>query len=135
MQQSQEDNLILQIVENNLLSEQKDVIKFLLEKGVDMPQATLSRRFKRLNISKVNGIYKVIKQSEIKIILKISVCLPNLVIVKTIPGHANSVAFKIDESVMDFIHGTIAGDDTIFIAVDVAKIDQVFNNLKKMWGG
>lgn len=123
--QNQEDSLILKIVESNFFSEQKDIIKMLRDNGVDMPQATLSRRFKRLNINKINGVYKVVKQSEIKIVLEILLCLPNLIIVRTIPGHANSVAFKIDGSVVEGVRGTIAGDDTIFVAIEEAKIYQV----------
>lgn len=125
MLQNQEDSLILKIVESNFFSEQKDIIKMLRDNGVDMPQATLSRRFKRLNINKINGVYKVVKQSEIKIVLEILLCLPNLIIVRTIPGHANSVAFKIDGSVVEGVRGTIAGDDTIFVAIEEAKIYQV----------
>jgi transcriptional regulator of arginine metabolism len=130
--QNQEDSLILKIIESNFFSEQKDIIKLLSDNGVDMPQATLSRRFKRLNINKINGVYKVVKQSEIKIVLEISLCLPNLIIIRTIPGHANSVAFKIDGSVIEGVRGTIAGDDTIFVAVEECKIDQVQQIFKRL---
>jgi transcriptional regulator of arginine metabolism len=47
----------------------------------------------------------------------------SLVIVKTAPGHASAVARAMDLADLDEVAGTIAGDDTIFVAchdVDVA---------------
>jgi transcriptional regulator of arginine metabolism len=41
----------------------------------------------------------------------------NLVILKTPPGSAHLVAFAIDQARLPDVAGTIAGDDTIFVAV------------------
>jgi transcriptional regulator of arginine metabolism len=39
----------------------------------------------------------------------------NLVVLKTAPGHANSVAVALDNEEWPEIVGTIAGDDTILV--------------------
>ena len=41
----------------------------------------------------------------------------NLGVIKTRPGYASSIAYNIDSGDMPSILGTIAGDDTIFIAI------------------
>ena len=41
----------------------------------------------------------------------------NLVVLKTSPGHANSVAVAMDEEEWPEVVGTLAGDDTVFVAV------------------
>ena len=115
-------------------AEQSDLQEALKSKGVDMPQATLSRRLKKLNIAKVNGVYQVVKQSSATPITRITQLSPNLIIINTLPGHANSVAYVIDEEfVVDEsfgISGTIAGDDTIFIAVDSKQLSAAYKQLK-----
>ena len=39
----------------------------------------------------------------------------NLVVLKTSPGHANSVAVALDDEEWPEVVGTIAGDDTILV--------------------
>jgi arginine repressor len=62
---------------------------------------------------------------------------PNLIVINTLPGHTNSVAYVIDEeSVADEyfgISGTIAGDDTIFIAVDDKQLSAAYKQLKDLF--
>lgn len=41
----------------------------------------------------------------------------NMAVIKTRPGYASSIAYNIDNSSIDEIIGTIAGDDTIFIVI------------------
>ena len=41
----------------------------------------------------------------------------NMGVIKTRPGYASSIAYNIDNSHIDEILGTIAGDDTIFIVI------------------
>ena len=50
----------------------------------------------------------------------------NLVVLKTSPGHANSVAVAMDEEEWPEVVGTLAGDDTILvIAPDNATAEAV----------
>ena len=102
----------------------------LLEKnGYNVPQATLSRRLKKLKIAKVQGIYKLIDFSLPRNpqILNIKVSEFGSIVLHTHPGHAPSLAYIIDRKYVSFspqdlskergILGTIAGDDTVLIVI------------------
>ena len=45
----------------------------------------------------------------------------NLILIKTSPGNANGVGSFIDQIEIPEILGTVAGDDTILVVVDLAK--------------
>jgi transcriptional regulator of arginine metabolism len=55
----------------------------------------------------------------------------NLVIARTEPGHASAVAVEIDGAALDEIVGTLAGEDTIFVAVRDQKAQRVA--MKRIW--
>jgi transcriptional regulator of arginine metabolism len=54
-----------------------------------------------------------------------------LVIARTIPGLASAVAVEIDGAALPEVVGTIAGEDTIFIAVREPKAQRT--TIKKVW--
>ena len=54
------ENHILNIIQKEEVREQSDLQELLKSRGFDIPQATLSRRLKKLNIAKIGGIYKII---------------------------------------------------------------------------
>ncbi len=125
------ENELKRIIENNELAEQSEIQDKLREKGIDLPQSTLSRWLKKLNIIKVHDRYQIVNQEpKARIpVLSIKVALPNLVVLRTLPGHASSLAYQIDQNMdkaetltMDSpvdpykgVIGTIAGDDTILV--------------------
>ena len=118
------------------LSSQEEVLRALKTEGFQLTQATLSRDLKQLKVAKaasMNGKYVYILPNETMykrvttprkatemlqrsgyICVKIS---DQLAIVKTRPGYASAIAYDIDASDSDLILGTIAGDDTIFVAI------------------
>ena len=118
------------------LSSQEEVLTALKTEGFQLTQATLSRDLKQLKVAKaasMNGKYVYILPNETMykrvttprkatemlqrsgyISVKIS---GQLAIVKTRPGYASAIAYDIDASDSDLILGTIAGDDTIFVAI------------------
>jgi len=60
----------------------------------------------------------------------------SLVIARTIPGLASAVAVEIDAAAIPEIVGTIAGEDTIFIAVRDAKSQRAaVKEIWKIFGG
>jgi len=131
------DEVLLKLVKSKNYAEQADLQVALKASGVEMPQATLSRRLKKLNIAKVSGIYQIIKQNTLNPIVKITEVGPNLLIINTLPGHANSVAYLIDdEFISDQLHGifgSLAGDDTIFVAINPKQFDLAVEQLKKFF--
>ena len=118
------------------LSSQEEVLKVLEKEGFKLTQATLSRDLKQLKVAKaasMNGKYVYVLPNETMyrrvttprkatemmqrsgyISVNIS---GQLAIVKTRPGYASALAYDIDNSDSHYILGSIAGDDTIFIAL------------------
>ena len=101
-----------------------------------MTQATLSRDLKQLKVAKAatmrgNYIYvlpndtmykRVSTPHTIREMMQVPGFLSinfsgNMGVIKTRPGYASSIAYNIDNSQIDEILGTIAGDDTIFIVI------------------
>lgn len=121
------DELILKIIKDEKISSQEALILKIKEiSHVHIEQSALSRKLKKLNIEKENGIYKVKEKKSFfskQVIKHINISEPNLIIIRTVPGIANSIAIIIDNEIevksqaVSEIAGTIAGDDTIFIAV------------------
>ena len=118
------------------LSSQEEVLKELEKEGFKLTQATLSRDLKQLKVAKaasMSGKYVYVLPNETMyrrvttprkatemmqrsgyISVNIS---GQLAIVKTRPGYASALAYDIDNSDSPYILGSIAGDDTIFIAL------------------
>ncbi|KTD78327.1 arginine repressor [Legionella waltersii] len=128
------DDLIMTIIQSETIAEQSDLQDSLKKRGYDIPQATLSRRLKKLKIIKVGGVYKIIdyNQPGLPLVLNIQVSEFGLIVLQTHPGNANSLAYYLDRKYVSFsmheasetgILGTIAGDDTVLLILK-AKPDQ-----------
>ena len=138
--QKTEDDIILEAVKSKNISHQNELVDILKSLGVDIPQSTLSRRLKKLGIAKINNQYTILGtrpriQSPI---LSIKVSMPNIIVLHTLPGHANSLAIQLDEKISfeaknslqnaySTLCGTIAGDDTVLVLSDGSK-----NGLEKL---
>lgn len=123
---------ILDLVENNEIETQEELLNHLIDKGINVTQATVSRDIKELRLIKVlisdgkykystiKNQYKGINQQLIDV-LKGSVLSAekagNLIVIKTIPNAARLCASAIDNYKIDGVIGTIAGEDTIFVAL------------------
>ncbi len=131
---SQRIEVIRQIISQETISSQDELQIRLQERGCDVTQATLSRDLRSMQVMKVsdakNGyIYRLIENKvvEQKVASEVSrldfmadgvVSIEfsgNLLVIKTLPGYANSVAILIDKANPLEIIGTVAGDDTILL--------------------
>lgn len=128
---SERQQKILEIIQSEDIETQEELVERLRELGYDVTQATVSRDIKELRLTKVlteTGKYKYavlsgpeanITEKLIKVfsesIIKYDTA-DNLVIIKTITGAAQGAAAAIDSLNWPEVIGTIAGDDTIFIA-------------------
>lgn len=128
LQETVLDGHILNIIQNNEISEQSELQDLLQSRGFDIPQATLSRRLKKLKIAKVAGVYQVIEfnQPHLPLVLNMQVSDLGLIVLHTNPGQASSLAYFLDQKYVSFsqktkvssgIIGTIAGDDTVLIII------------------
>ena len=121
-------SLILHIISGEPISTQEDLLQKLLEHGVRTTQATLSRDIRDLGLVKVavagNG-YRYLPGSSRPsgtppvakgVVLSISRA-GNLLVVRSRPGFAQSVAASIDALSWGEVLGTVGGDDTLLIVL------------------
>ncbi len=125
---------ILQIIEMYDIETQEDLTGYLMREGFRTTQATVSRDIKELHLVKVlnesnryrysqasapgaeapgisTKLQNLMKDSVIKITIA-----QNLVILKCFPGTASATCAAIDSLDDIEVAGTIAGDDTVFVA-------------------
>jgi transcriptional regulator of arginine metabolism len=124
---------IKRIIRSNKIASQEALLGYLQEEGFTVTQATLSRDLKLLKVGKVSqgesGYYYALpgeeerKESEKGYIQDfqrgyVSIEFSgNIGVVRTLTGHANSVALALDNMNMEEILGTIAGDDTVMLVL------------------
>jgi transcriptional regulator of arginine metabolism len=121
------DLKLIEIINNETCTEQEEIAGFLAGQGVNITQSSLSRRLKKLGIAKQEGVYQKLTTNFATGTLKhIDIAAPNMLVAHTLPGSAGALALQLDALLehkqlkprIRGILGTIAGDDTIFIAVD-----------------
>jgi len=142
------DQLLLSWIKAHDVREQKEIQDFLQSRGYALSQSTLSRHLKRLTISKVLGVYKVIKENTpfLASVLEMHVSAYGMIVLHTHPGQAGMVAHFLDQRYgrkekpnTSGILGTLAGDDTVLVIVKnkekmtdaVSALDQEFPYIKK----
>ena len=133
---SQRRRDLLRILHSGHAARQQDIVSALRDAGHDVTQATVSRDLQELGATKVrsNGgfVYKLpddlpraggdlMLRSLQKLLDEFAIGVhtaASIVVVQTAPGHASAVARAIDLAGIDEVLGTIAGDDTIFVATN-----------------
>jgi len=139
---SSRQELILRIIEENEIENQSQLIEALKMHGFASTQATVSRDIRELRLIKEltpGGGYRYVapQKSEVsnyshklKTILK--ECLTsfesaqNIVVIKTLPGLASAACSAIDGMAIKDLVGTLAGDDTAFLAMRDTQSAQAF---------
>jgi len=112
------DEAILQLVVEREITDQSDFLDLLRHTGHAVTQPTLSRHMKKLGVHKVTGRYQQMEPLPEKLpVFSLTQVPPNLVIIRTRPGYAQPLAVKLDQQKIEGVGGTLAGDDTVFIAV------------------
>jgi transcriptional regulator of arginine metabolism len=112
------DQLILELIEQEVVTDQASLLALLKARGHAVTQPTLSRHLKKLSVMKVNGRYqRVERTAPERPPYSLIESPPNLLILKTAPGHAPLLGVIVDNAGLDEIAGTLAGDDTLFIAL------------------
>jgi transcriptional regulator of arginine metabolism len=109
---------ILQIIAERQVATQQDLAQELSRRGIDATQSSVSRDIVELGLTKFNGYYTapqpVLSGGPV---VEIATAGDNLIVIKTDIGQASPAALAIDRARIDEVVGTVAGDDTIFIAV------------------
>jgi transcriptional regulator of arginine metabolism len=131
MNKFERQGTVLRLVRERALSTQTEVAEALQELGIHAVQATVSRDIAQLGLVKVrNGdgklVYALPGADDLNRLSELAAALRRwtvalipageLVVLKTPSGYANALARAIDVADLPDIAGTVAGDDTIFIA-------------------
>ena len=117
---------LLQLIQKGHFASQDELQKALEKKGFEATQATLSRDLNHLGAQKEKGYYQIVKMqslwNESSQVTAIHFAKGSQVfVIKTTPGFAQCVAYVIDKAAIAHVVGCIAGDDTIFVAIDSIK--------------
>ena len=105
---------ILELVRTRPVQTQQELALALAERGHPATQATVSRDIQDLGLVRTGSGYRVGEPVSVMTELVLSFTeVEFLVVIRTPPGTANVVARAIDESDLEGIAGTVAGDDTI----------------------
>lgn len=124
---------ILEIISSRDIETQSQLMEELQKRGIKSTQATLSRDIKQLRLVKeqaADGTYRYSAASRsenfgneerLRTIFRESVTsfdmAQNIVVIKTLPGLANAAGSAIDSMDITGLVGTLAGDDTLFLAM------------------
>lgn len=134
--------MILQIISEQDIETQGQLIEALAKRGVASTQATLSRDIKELQLVKElgdKGKYRYVvsgkskssdHEARLRKIFRESVTsytvAQNIIVIKTLPGLASAACSTLDTMHIEHLAGTLAGDDTAFLAMKDNKAAEDF---------
>ena len=124
---------ILNLIRAKPIATQEALRDHLERTGVPATQSSLSRDLEELGVVKHHGRYALphANGDVARGLLSLDLAGDVLVVAKCLPGRASSVAVEIDDAAIPQIVGTLAGEDTIFIAVRDQKSQKTA--IKKIW--
>ena len=115
---------ILKLIRSKRITTQDELARELRTEGIEATQVTLSRDIRELGLAKTADGYREILAASAgaelatvitEFLLDVRLA-QNLVVLKTSAGNANSLAVALDSEEWPEVAGTVAGDDTIFLA-------------------
>jgi transcriptional regulator of arginine metabolism len=134
MQKETRQKKILSLIRARRIGTQEELSDQLERAGVTATQSSVSRDLEELGIIKRRGYYTLPPSSNgtaARGLLSLEGAGDALVVAKCEPGLASAVAVEIDGAHIEEIVGTLAGEDTIFIAVHDRKAQRAA--IKKIW--
>ena len=110
---------IREIISNEQIETQDELVKRLNEYDLNVTQATVSRDIKELQLIKVPAptgqyVYSLPNDRRYHPLEKLG-STGNLLVLKTLPGNAQSIGAILDQIDWDEVLGTICGDDTCLL--------------------
>ena len=132
MSKYERQGAILRLVQERPLSTQEEVAEALRGLGFDAVQTTVSRDIAQLGLVKVRGtngrlVYALPGAADLDRLSELTAALrrwvvsiepaESLIVIKTPAGYATPLADAIDVAGLPDIVGTVAGENTIFVAV------------------
>ncbi len=134
MHKDQRQEALLKLISAERIASQAELARRLRSRNFDVTQASISRDLEELGVIKSSGIYTVPKKPRGAAVFGVrglETSGDSLVVVKCDSGLASAAAVQIDAARIAEIVGTIAGDDTIFVAVRDARAQRTV--MKRIW--
>lgn len=125
MNKSYRQGQILNLIRRQRIQTQEQLARELARLGIQATQVTLSRDIRELGLVKTPSGYRQVEETSrargpdfatvaTEFLLDIRVA-QNLVLLKTSPGNASTLAAALDREEWPEVVGTIAGDDTVLV--------------------
>ena len=124
-------SMILEIISQENIETQEQLLSRLQERGITSTQATISRDIKQMHLIKEpvgQGVYKYAVSGnrtklnfaeKLRTIFRESITsidyAQNIVVLKTMPGLASAACSALDNMNINYMVGSLAGDDTAFL--------------------
>lgn len=138
---------IIEIITKNEIETQEELAGKLKELGFRVTQATVSRDIKEMQLVKTQSdtgkycyvanrstrsdnmekLLRVIRETVQDVLIA-----GNIIVIHTFSGSASTTAEVVDTMKIDGVVGTIAGDNTIFVATEIGATERVAEVLKKL---
>jgi transcriptional regulator of arginine metabolism len=133
MNKRERQQKILSVIQAQPVGTQEDLRTLLERAGVPATQSSVSRELEELGNVKQHGHYTLPRSNgaSARGLLSVDQAGDSLVIARTLPGLASAITVEIDAAAIPDVVGTIAGEDTIFIAVRGAKAQRAV--VKQVW--
>jgi transcriptional regulator of arginine metabolism len=133
MNKRERQQKILSLIRAKPVAKQEELRALLERAGVPATQSSVSRDLEELGVVKHHGHYTLphADGAAARGLVSLDQAGECLVIARTEPGRASAVAVDIDAAALPEIVGTIAGEDTIFIAVREQKAQRP--TIKRIW--
>ena len=133
MQKRERQKKILNLIRAKPIGTQEALRAQLERAGVQSTQSSVSRDLEELGVIKQRGRYALPQANgdSARGLLSLDAAGEILIVAKCLPGRASAVAVEIDDAAFAEIVGTLAGEDTIFIAVADQKNQRA--TMKKIW--
>ncbi|MDQ1611761.1 MAG: transcriptional regulator of arginine metabolism [Pyrinomonadaceae bacterium] len=134
MDKEKRQQKLLSLIRAKPVSTQGELASHLERAGFAATQSSISRDLEELGVVKRRGRYSVPRATggaAARGLVSLDVAGDALVVARCEPGLASAVAVEIDGAAIKEIVGTIAGEDTIFVAVGERKAQRAV--IKKIW--
>jgi transcriptional regulator of arginine metabolism len=137
-------NKIKELLQSLEVTSQEQLAKLLMDADIEVTQATLSRDFAELGVIRLsgeNGIRYVLNPDEAGSYISRFIGFEilsvtnneSMVLVRTLAGRAQGVAYYIDHLNKEEILGTVAGDDTVLVIPNTHNnIDRIMSIIKEL---
>jgi transcriptional regulator of arginine metabolism len=114
---------IREILSERTVASQTELLALLRARGLGASQPVLSRDLRALRVAKRAGAYQILEEERVTPLgalasfLRSTSFADHFVLVRCEPGAASAVARALEAEKVRGVLGTVAGDDTVLVAV------------------